>query len=161
MAIWRRDEPASTAPSQPAPSNHAPASAVPKPAAAGSKPKAEKTGAIGALRERQAVSTIGPAVVVKGELSGDEELVIEGAVDGTINLNQSKLTVGQQGKVSAQVTASTVVVLGQVTGSITAAEAVRIRETGKVQADISAPRVAIDDRADFSGAIDMRRPESA
>lgn len=99
-------------------------------------------------------------MVIKGELSGDEELVIEGTVDGAINLNQSVLTVGKQGKVSAQITAKTVVVLGEVKGNITAAENVRIRDTATVEADISAPQVAIDDQANFCGDIDMRRPET-
>jgi cytoskeletal protein CcmA (bactofilin family) len=161
MAFWRRDEPEPAIPSQPARSTHAAASAVPASEAAGREPMAERTDLVRALPGRSTVSTVGASVVIKGELSGDEELVIEGNVDGTVDLNQNVLIVGKQGKVSAKITAKTVVVLGEVNGKITASENVILGYAATVEADICAPRVAIDEQAYFLGVIDVRRPESA
>ena len=75
------------------------------------------------------VATIGESIVIKGELIGDEDLVIEGQVEGKINLNRNALTVGEHGKVKAAVVAKTVVVAGKVRGDIMAAENVDIRDT--------------------------------
>jgi len=100
---------------------------------------------------------IGKSVIIKGELSGSEDLTIEGQVDGKIELRQNILTIGPNGKIKAQVAAKAVVVLGEVHGNITASERVDIRDNGSVEGDLSAPRVAIADGAHFRGAIDMQR----
>ena len=100
---------------------------------------------------------IGKSVIIKGELSGSEDLTIEGQVEGKIELRQNILTIGPNGKIKAQVFAKTVVVQGEVTGNITATERVDIRDAGSVDGDLSAPRVAIADGAHFRGAIDMQK----
>lgn len=100
---------------------------------------------------------IGKSVVIKGELNGSEDLTIEGAVDGKIELRQNVLTIGPNGKIKAQVFAKAVIVQGQVHGNITATEKVDIRESGSVDGDVVAPRVAISDGAHFRGSIDMQR----
>jgi cytoskeletal protein CcmA (bactofilin family) len=100
---------------------------------------------------------IGKSVIIKGELSGSEDLTIEGQVEGKIELKQNILTIGPNGKIKAQVSAKAVVVLGQVQGNITATERVDIRDNGSVDGDLSAPRVAIADGAHFRGAIDMQK----
>ena len=100
---------------------------------------------------------IGKSVIIKGELSGSEDLTIEGQVEGKIELRQNVLTIGPNGKIKAQVTAKTVVVEGQVQGNITATERVDIRDNGTVDGDLLAPRVAIADGAHFRGAIDMQK----
>lgn len=110
----------------------------------------------GAMSERPTVTTIGKSIVINGELSGDEELVIEGRVEGDIKLNQHALTVGGHGKVRANIVAKSVVVAGEMWGDIKAAENVDIRSTGSVECDIRAPRVAVALGARFRGAIDMR-----
>lgn len=113
------------------------------------------------MSERTVVAGIGKSIVIKGELSGNEDLAIEGRVEGKINLNQTLLTVGEQGKVKAQIVAKTVVVIGQVQGNITAVDKVDIRDKGAVDGDICAPRVAIAEGAHFRGSIDMRPVQSA
>lgn len=100
---------------------------------------------------------IGKSVVVKGELSGSEDLTIEGTIEGTIELRQNVLTIGPSGKIKAQIVAKVVIVLGEVHGNITATDKVEIRDTGSVDGDLTAPRIAISEGAHFRGAIDMQR----
>lgn len=100
---------------------------------------------------------IGKSVVIKGELSGSEDLTIEGQVEGKIELRQNVLTIGPNGKIKAQVFAKTIIVQGEVTGDITATERIDIRDNGAVDGDLSSPRVAIADGAHFRGSIDMQR----
>ena len=112
------------------------------------------------MTERTTVATIGETIVIKGELSGDEDLVIDGQVEGKINLNQNALTVGEHGKVKATVVAKTVVAAGKVRGNIIAAEKVDIRDTCSMEGNICAPRVVIALGAYFRGGIDMRQSQS-
>lgn len=100
---------------------------------------------------------IGKSVVIKGELSGSEDLTIEGQVEGKIELRQNVLTIGPNGKIKAQVFAKAVIVLGEVTGNVTASEKVDIRDNGSVDGDLVSPRVAIAEGAHFRGSIDMQR----
>jgi len=100
---------------------------------------------------------IGKSVVIKGELNGSEDLTIEGQVEGKIELRQNVLTIGPNGRIKAQVFAKSVVVLGEVTGNVTASEKVDIRDNGSVDGDIAAPRVAIAEGAHFRGSIDMQK----
>ncbi len=106
--------------------------------------------------ERDVVN-IGKSIVVKGELNGSEDLTIEGQVEGKIELRDHVLTIGPNGKIKAQLFAKSVVVLGQVTGNITATEKVDIRDAGAVEGDLVSPRVAIAVGAHFRGSIDMQR----
>ena len=110
----------------------------------------------GSERERTTVN-IGKSVVIKGELSGSEDLTIEGQVEGKIELRQNVLTIGANARIKAQVFAKAVVILGEVTGNVTASEKVDIRDTGSVDGDIASPRVAIAEGAHFRGSIDMQR----
>ena len=104
---------------------------------------------------------IGKSVVIKGELNGSEDLTVEGHVEGKVELRQHALTIGPNGKIKAQVFAKSVIVLGSVTGNITATESVTLRDSGSVDGDIAAPRVAIAEGAHFRGSIDMQRAASA
>jgi cytoskeletal protein CcmA (bactofilin family) len=101
---------------------------------------------------------IGKSVVIKGELSGSEDLTIEGQVEGKIELRQNVLTIGTNGRIKAEIFAKIIVVQGEVHGDITATERVDIRDSGSVDGDVSAPRVSIADGAHFRGSIDMQRP---
>ena len=103
------------------------------------------------------MGNIGKSVIIKGELSGSEDLTIEGQVEGKIELNNNVLTIGTNAKIKAQVFAKTIIVLGEVTGNITASEKVDIRDNGSVDGDITSPKVAIAEGAHFRGAIDMNR----
>ena len=104
--------------------------------------------------ERQLVN-IGQSVQIEGELTGNEDLTIDGMVDGKIVVKDHNLTIGANGRINAEVHGKTVVVVGQVVGNITADDKVEIAPTGSVQGDIKAPRVAISDGARFRGSIDM------
>ena len=106
--------------------------------------------------ERDMVN-IGKSVLIKGELSGSEDLTIEGQVEGKIELRQNILTIGPNAKIKAQVFAKSIVIQGEVHGNVTATEKVDIRDAGSVDGDLSAPRVAISDGAHFRGSIDMQR----
>ena len=103
---------------------------------------------------------IGKSIVVKGELSGSEDLTIEGEVEGKIALKKHVLTVGTHGRVRAEVFAKSVIVLGQVIGNVEATEKVAIRNEGAVEGDIKAPRVAIAEGAKFRGGIDMQQGQA-
>jgi cytoskeletal protein CcmA (bactofilin family) len=103
---------------------------------------------------------IGKSVIIKGELTGSEDLTIEGHVEGKIELRQNVLTIGPNGKIKAQVFAKSVIILGEVTGNVTASEKVDLRDNGSVDGDIAAPRVAIAEGAHFRGSIDMQRAGS-
>ena len=108
--------------------------------------------------------SIGKSIVVEGELHASEDLTIEGRVEGRITLKQHVLRIGPSGRIQARVSAKSVVVLGDVTGNIEAAERISIGSGGTVNGDIKAPRVAIADGATFSGSIDMQagqRPNRA
>jgi cytoskeletal protein CcmA (bactofilin family) len=145
--MWKRDESVKPA----APPAPAPAAAPAAPAAAAASPASEPR-ALG----RDMVN-IGKSVVIKGELSGSEDLTIEGHVEGRIDLKDNILTIGPNGKIKAEVFAKSVVVLGEVTGNVTASEKVDIRDNGSVDGDIVSPRVAIAEGAHFRGSVDMQR----
>jgi cytoskeletal protein CcmA (bactofilin family) len=103
------------------------------------------------------IVNIGKSVVIKGELNGSEDLTIEGHVEGTIQLRDHVLTIGPNGRIKAQVFAKSVIVLGEVTGNVTASDKVDIRDNGSVDGDIISPRVAIAEGAHFRGSVDMQR----
>jgi cytoskeletal protein CcmA (bactofilin family) len=103
------------------------------------------------------IVNIGKSVVIKGELNGSEDLTIEGHVEGTIQLKEHVLTIGPNGRIKAQVFAKSVIVLGEVTGNVTASDKVDIRDNGSVDGDIVSPRVAIAEGAHFRGSVDMQR----
>jgi cytoskeletal protein CcmA (bactofilin family) len=106
-------------------------------------------------------ASIGKSIVIRGDVTGSEDLTVEGRVEGTIQLRDHTVAVGSTGQVQAHIVAKAIVVLGQVKGNLTAAEKVDIREKGSVEGDIVAPRVAIADGAEFRGSIDMRRDKTA
>ena len=98
---------------------------------------------------------IGATIRIKGDVSGGENLVIDGHIDGTIDLSSHELSVGQSGKVNADITAKTVRIDGEVQGDISGHEKVTISKTGNVRGNIVAPRVTLEDGAKFKGSIDM------
>ncbi len=146
--MWKRDESAKP------PSTPAPASA---PAATPAHTPAVQSGGDHRPQIARDNVNIGKSVFIKGELSGSEDLTIEGNVEGRIELKDNTLTIGPNGKIRAEVFAKQVIVLGEVTGNVTAAEKVDIRDNGSVDGDVTSPRVAIAEGAHFRGAIDMQR----
>src|SRR5229473_1333106 len=150
--MWKRDESVrSTSGQTPA------APQPPAPSAAGiPAPRAQTSSHM----EKDIVN-IGKSVIIKGELNGSEDLTIEGHVEGTIQLRDHVLTIGPNGRIKAQVFAKSVVVLGEITGNVTASDKVDIRDNGSVDGDIVAPRVAIAEGAHFRGSVDMQRKGGA
>jgi cytoskeletal protein CcmA (bactofilin family) len=106
--------------------------------------------------ERSTVN-IGKSVVVKGKVTGGEDLTIEGYVDGHIELRGNVLTVGPNGRIKAPVFAKVVIILGEINGDVTASERIDIRDGGSVNGDLVSPRVAIADGAHFRGTVDMQK----
>jgi cytoskeletal protein CcmA (bactofilin family) len=106
---------------------------------------------------RSAVAHIGKSVVIRGELSGSEDLYIDGQVEGTIELREHNLTVGPNGRVNANVNAKEVIVQGAVKGNIRAVDRVEIRKSGSVAGDLVAARIVIEDGAFFKGSIDIQK----
>jgi cytoskeletal protein CcmA (bactofilin family) len=108
-------------------------------------------------------ATIGPSIFIKGDLSGEEDLVIQGHVEGTINLKQNNLTIGQDGRVNANIHAHTITVEGTLKGDVFGEDKVIIKKTGNVNGNVTAPRVSLEDGAKFKGSMDMdyKRAESA
>ena len=107
------------------------------------------------------VSVIGETLHFKGELSAGEDLVIEGRVEGTINQGKCCLTVKPKGQIIANVNATKIFIEGNVTGDLSATVSVTVRESGVVEGNIIAPRVAITEGATFNGNIQMRNPKEA
>ena len=98
---------------------------------------------------------IGPTIEIKGTVTGDEDLLIQGKVEGTVELGSHQVTVGQSGKVNADIQAKVVNIDGEVAGDLTGGEKVVISKSGKVRGNIVAPRVTLEDGAIFKGSIDM------
>jgi cytoskeletal protein CcmA (bactofilin family) len=104
------------------------------------------------------VTHVGRSVVLKGDLSGEEDLTIEGEVKGRIDLPDHELTIGASGRIEAELAAKAVVVVGTVTGNIRATERVEIHDSGSVTGDIQAPRLLIHEGAVINGSVDMSDP---
>jgi cytoskeletal protein CcmA (bactofilin family) len=107
-------------------------------------------------------ASIGPSITVKGDISGNEDLVIQGRVEGSVNLVQNNVTIGSNGRVKADVNGRTVIVEGEVKGDLNAEEQIILRHTARVEGGLVAPRVALEDGAVFRGSIEMdSKPSSS
>jgi cytoskeletal protein CcmA (bactofilin family) len=106
---------------------------------------------------KSSLASIGKSVVIRGELSGSEDLYIDGQVEGTIELREHHLTVGPNGRVQANINAKEVIIQGTVKGNVRAVDRVEIRKTGSLTGDMVAARVMIEDGAFFKGSIDIQK----
>ncbi|SRR5258706_7971125 len=104
--------------------------------------------------ERRAVAWVGKSVIFKGELISSEDMIIDGRVEGTIEVHDHSLTIGPAAQILADIDAKSVTIRGTVTGTITAATLVEIRETGSIEGDIIAPHVSVAEGAVVRGRID-------
>jgi cytoskeletal protein CcmA (bactofilin family) len=125
------------------------------PAPSSFSPPAEERARVPETNHVRGVAMIGKTITIKGDITGEENLVIEGKVDGTVHLKSNDLTVGQSGRVNANLSANVVRIDGEVKGDIVGAEKVVITKTGRVQGNIVGPRVTLEDGAKFKGSIDM------
>ena len=104
------------------------------------------------------VSVIGPTLVFRGELSADEDLVIEGIIEGKIAHHEKNLTIGQQGRVSADIHASSVIVEGELNGDIHSDGLVSLSHNATVNGDIYCARLVMQEGSKFNGKVDMSMP---
>jgi len=117
-------------------------------------------------RERVAPTTtqkqravIGRSISIRGEVTGDEDLLIQGRVDGSVKLKRHSVTVGVDGVVKASISSKFVTVEGKVEGNLSAEEQIVLRSSASVQGDITSPRIIIEDGARFRGGVDMGEGE--
>src|SRR5438874_599992 len=106
---------------------------------------------------RSEVAHIGKSVLIKGELSGSEDLYLDGEVEGSVDLKQHSLTVGPHGRVRANIRAREVILHGKVEGNIQGDEKVELKKSAVLVGDISTQRITIEDGAYFKGAIDIQK----
>ncbi|SRR5579862_654167 len=102
---------------------------------------------------------IGKSVVIKGELSGSEDLYVDGQVEGSIHLDGNNLTIGPSGQVKADVSAKTVVIEGKIEGAIHSSDRTELRKSASATGEISTQRIAIEEGAIFKGKLDVQREE--
>jgi len=138
--MWKKDEDQSPRPVTPTPSVTMP------------EPPRSTAG-------RTGFATIGPSIVIRGEVSGDEDLVIQGQVDGSVSLGRHAVTVGNGGRVKAGITGRLITIEGAVEGDLKAEEQIVLRGTARVRGDLNAPRVVLEDGASFRGLVDMGSTE--
>jgi cytoskeletal protein CcmA (bactofilin family) len=132
--MWKRDESVR-------PSDRSPVSDAPSP----QKP------------EEKVVMDLGKSVTIKGELSASEDLTLYGQMEGSITLPDHTLTIGPHADIKAAIAAKAVVIMGAVTGNVTAGEKIEIQNTGSVNGDVVSPRLAIADGGSLRGKVQMPR----
>lgn len=108
----------------------------------------------GPMGSREA-AVIGPSIHIDGDVRGEEDLLIEGEVNGTVQLKNNSLTIGPNGKVRADVSANSVYVDGYMEGDLFGSERVHIRKSAQVHGNVTSPRVSLEDGAKFKGSIEM------
>src|SRR5580692_10619930 len=109
---------------------------------------------------RGGTAVLGKSVIVKGQIFSREDLTIDGEVEGTVELQEHRLTVGPNGKVIASVKAREIVVLGTIHGNVETTDKIDIRKEAKLVGDIKTARIVIEDGAYFKGNIDIVRAEA-
>jgi cytoskeletal protein CcmA (bactofilin family) len=112
-------------------------------------------------RTERSPATIGPSIFIKGDLNGEEDLVVEGKVEGKIDLKANHVTVGKNGRVRADIFGKVVIIEGEVDGNVFAHEQAILRQTGAVRGNITSPRVILEDGSRFRGSIDMEPKEAS
>jgi len=152
--MWKRKEDEYNSPAEPTPSpSYTPAATAPPRAPEPVRSEPAHSG------HSSEVATIGKSVMVKGELSGSEDLIVDGQVEGSITLRGQSLTVGPNGRVRANVEARNVIIHGRVDGNIHASDRVDLRKSATLSGDIATARISIEDGAFFKGGIDIQKAE--
>ena len=149
--VWKKsDDP---------PAHHPEPTPAPRPVASAPAPAPSSPAPAEAPRRSGTSATIGPSIFIKGDLSGEEDLVIEGRVEGKVDLKQNNVTVGKNGRVKADVFGKVVIVEGEVDGNVFAREQAILRQAGAIRGNITSPRVVLEDGSRFKGSIDMEAPK--
>lgn len=155
--MWgKKDEAETSSAANPAP----PQPAAPRPAPRPAAPPASNPSSA-ADRSSTSQAQVGKSLHLKGEITGSEDLYIDGEVEGTVELKDNNLTVGPNGNVHADVQARSITVLGHLRGNVRAGDKVEIRKTGSLEGDLATARIIIEDGAVFRGSIDILQPGRA
>ena len=126
------------------------------PLAGGSETTQRDTGdAAPRARGGENLANIGKSITIKGDLTGNEDLVIDGNIEGRIDLPNNQLTIGPEGKIKADIHAKSAVVVGHVSGNVSATERIEVQASGIVDGDVRAPRLVIQEGAVLNGAVEM------
>ena len=136
---WKKTD----ADTPPAPATWQPS---PQPAAPQSQPQPAPA------KER---AMIGPSIEIKGSLSGGEDLIVEGRVEGKIELAEHSVTIGTSGRIKADIQGRNIVVMGEVEGNLFGSEQIILRQSSTVRGNLVSPRVSLEDGSNFKGSIDM------
>jgi cytoskeletal protein CcmA (bactofilin family) len=104
-------------------------------------------------------ATIGRTVVIKGEISGNESLYIDGRVEGSVTFKDHRVTVGRNGVVQANISAREVVIMGKVTGNVECSDRVDIRSEGSLTGDVVSARISVEDGAMLRGSVQLNPTE--
>ena len=104
-------------------------------------------------------ATIGRTVVIKGEVSGNESLYIDGRVEGSVTFRDHRVTVGRNGVVQANISAREVVIMGKVTGNVECSDRVDIRSEGTLNGDVVSARISVEDGAMLRGSVQLNPTE--
>jgi cytoskeletal protein CcmA (bactofilin family) len=152
MSVWKRNE------NEFAPPPPTAAAPAPAPVQSTAPPVAARPPE-GPAQPRRVAATIGPSIAIKGDVTGEEDLIIEGRIEGKILLKANSVTIGRNGRVKANVYANSITVEGEVEGDLIGKDEVVIRQSGKVKGNVAAPRVVLDSGARFQGSIDMEQQQ--
>ncbi len=109
----------------------------------------------------RALACLGPSIVVKGEITSEEDLQIDGRVEGNISMRGNRLTVGRGAQLNSEINAREVIVYGSASGNLRARDRVEIKKDGQVIGDITTARISIEDGAYFKGHIEIERSQSS
>ena len=142
MSMWKKSEPAEPR-SQPAASQQSQSAFAQRSSATQTKERA----------------MIGPTVTIKGNLTSEEDLMIEGRLEGKIEVRQHSVTIGKKGQIKADIYGKVITVEGNVEGNLYGEEQLIVRHSGTVRGNIVAPRVVLEDGSNFKGNIDMSPKE--
>lgn len=112
------------------------------------------------MKPAEGSTVIGKSVAIRGEISGSEDLMIDGDVEGTITLPESTLTVGPNARISADIKVRNLIVFGKITGTLHVSERVELRQSAMVLGDIFSGRLAIEESAQLKGKVELRAAES-
>jgi len=125
---------------------------TPEPSTYSPRPSSEASSPSTPRRER---AVIGSSITIQGDLAGEEDLTILGKVQGKVDVKGNSVTIGETGHVKADVYGKMIIVEGKVEGNLFGGDQIVLRSSGNVQGNLTAPRVALEDGAQFKGAIDM------
>jgi cytoskeletal protein CcmA (bactofilin family) len=140
--MWKKSEPEETHPQSTPPPQAQPAPAPRNP-----------------VPQTKEHAVIGPTISIKGDLAGEEDLLIEGRLEGKIEMRRHSVTIGKRGHIKADIYGKTITVEGTVEGNLFGEEQLIVRQSGTVRGNIVSPRVALEDGSNFKGNIDMSPKE--